>query len=67
MQTTLRLAPVPRLGLIVLIALAIAGRGRIAVLAVGSRSPRVPPPFGPARNGAIMYAGPTATSTPSIR
>ena len=49
--------PLPRLGLIVLIALAIVAAVGIAVLAVGSRSPRVPPPFGPARNGAIMYAG----------
>lgn len=57
MQSTLRLAPVPRLGMIVLIALTIVAAVGIAVLAVGSRSPRVPPPFGPARNGAIMYAG----------
>lgn len=57
MQTTLRFTPVPRLGWIVLIVLAIVAAVGIAVLAVGSRSPHVPPPFGPARNGAILYAG----------
>ena len=53
-QTTLRLAPVPRLpamALLVALLLAIA----VAMLAVGSR-PRLPEPFGPARNGALVYA-----------
>ncbi|HEY6568702.1 MAG TPA: hypothetical protein VIZ22_00340, partial [Candidatus Limnocylindrales bacterium] len=50
-QTTLRFAPVPRLGWVLLISLAIAAAVGIAILAVGSRSPHVPPPFGPARNG----------------
>ncbi len=57
MQTTLRFTPVPRLGWIVLIALATVAAVGIAVLAVGSRSPHIPPPFGPARNGQILYAG----------
>jgi hypothetical protein len=70
-QTTLRLAPVPRLPAIVLVAallLAIA----VAVLAVGSR-PRLPEPFGPARNGALVYAAEgdiyrleTADGVPSV-
>jgi hypothetical protein len=55
-QTTLRFAPAPRLAwLLVLIAL-IAALG-IAVLAVGSRSTQLPPPFGLARNGAILFGG----------
>lgn len=56
-QTTLRFAPVPRLGWVLLISLAIAAAVGIAILAVGSRSPHVPPPFGPARNGEILYGG----------
>ena len=63
----LRLAPVPRLGLVVLIALAIVAAVGIAVLAVGSRHAPLPPPFGPARNGAIVYGGGPTTSTPWIR
>ena len=57
MQSTLRFAPVPRLGWVLLIALAVVAAIGIAVLAAGSRSTHVPPPFGPARNGAILYAG----------
>ena len=57
LQTTLRFAPVPRLGWVLLISLAIAAAVGIAILAVGSRSPHVPPPFGPARNGEILYGG----------
>ncbi len=54
MQTTLRLTPVLRIAvLLVLIALlAVLG---VAVLTVGSRAHTLPPPFGPARNGAILY------------
>ena len=57
MQTTLRFSPMPKLGWVLLIALAIVAAVGIAVLAAGSRSTRVPPPFGPARNGEILYAG----------
>ena len=47
------LAP-PRLGralLIVLLVLALVG---LSILAIGARQPRVPPPFGPARNGELV-------------
>ena len=54
MQTTLRFAAVPRVAwLLVLIAL-LAALGA-AVLAVGSQPRQLPPPFGPARNGSIVY------------
>ena len=52
MQTTLRLTPVPRIAwLLALVVLTIALVG--ATLLVASR-PRLPQPFGPARNGAIV-------------
>jgi Tol biopolymer transport system component len=55
MQTTLRFAPAPRVAwLLVVLALVIALG--VAVLAVGSR-PRLPDPFGPARNGAVVTTG----------
>jgi len=51
-QTTLRLAPVPRIAwMVAVVALLIALAA--AFLLVGSR-PRVPAPFGPARNGILM-------------
>jgi len=53
MQTTLRLAPVPRIAwLLVVLALIVAFGA--AVLVVGSR-PRLPAPFGLARNGAVVF------------
>lgn len=57
MQTTLRFAPVPRLGFVLLIVLAVLAAAGIAVLAIGSRHERPAPPFGPARNGAVVYGG----------
>ena len=56
MQTTLHLAPVPRIAwlLVVLTLVAVLGA---AVLAVGSRSRQPAPPFGFARNGAILFGG----------
>jgi Tol biopolymer transport system component len=53
-QTTLRFAPVPRLAWLLVVVALIAALG-VAVLAVGSRQRQLPPPFGPARNGAILY------------
>ncbi len=55
-QTTYRFAPVPRVAwLLVLLALIVA-LGTVVVLS-GSR-PRLPEPFGLARNGSIVYGGP---------
>ena len=51
--TTLRLAPAPRAAWLLLI-LVLAAVLAVAALAVGSRH-RPAPPFGPARNGAILY------------
>jgi hypothetical protein len=52
MQTTLRLAPVPRIAwLLVVLGLLVAIGA--AVLWAGSR-PRLPAPFGPARNGSVV-------------
>jgi dipeptidyl aminopeptidase/acylaminoacyl peptidase len=55
-QSTLHFAPVPRIAwlLVVLALVAVLG---VAVLAVGSRSRQPAPPFGLARNGAILYGG----------
>ena len=55
-QTTLRLAPVPRLAWLLVVVALIAALG-VAVLAVGSRHRQLPPPFGLARNGAVLYGG----------
>jgi WD40 repeat protein len=52
MQTTLRLAPVPRVAWL-LLALALIVALGVAIVAVGSR-PHLPAPFGPARNGILM-------------
>ena len=65
-QTTLRLAPGPE------DRLAPRGprpghRARRGRLVVGLAGIRPAPPFGPARNGAIVFGGPTTTSTPWIR
>ena len=45
----------PRLGRLLLVGLLIIALGALVVFAVGSRTPRVPPPFGPAANGDIAY------------
>jgi Tol biopolymer transport system component len=47
------LAP-PRLGRLVLVGLLIIAIAAVALLAIGSRAQRVPPPFGPADNGVIL-------------
>ena len=47
------LAP-PRLGRVILVGLLILALVALAIVAVGSRQQRVPPPFGPARNGALL-------------
>ena len=47
------LAP-PRLGRVLLVALLVVALVAIAIVAVGSRQHRVPPPFGPARNGELL-------------
>ena len=44
----------PRLGRLILIGLLIVALAALAIIAVGSRTQRLPPPFGPARNGAII-------------
>jgi len=56
MQTTLRFAPVPRFAWL-LVAIALLAAVAVAVLVVGSQARRLPPPFGLARNGAIIYGG----------
>jgi WD40 repeat protein len=53
-QATMRLIPVPRIGLVLLIILALVAALGIGLIAVGSR-PHLPPPFGLARNGDIVY------------
>jgi Tol biopolymer transport system component len=55
MQTTARLAPVPRLAWLALVVLALALAFGAAILTVGSRSHQLPAPFGPARNGTLLY------------
>ena len=56
-QTTLRLSPAPRvIWILVVLALVIA-LGAVGALVVGSRQHPLPPPFGPARNGVIVYGG----------
>ena len=55
--TTLRLSPAPRvIWILVVLALVIA-LGAVGALVVGSRQHPLPPPFGPARNGVIVYGG----------
>jgi WD40 repeat protein len=54
-QSTLRLAPVPRVAWL-LLALALIVALGVAIVAVGSR-PHLPAPFGPARNGILMSSG----------
>ena len=54
MQTTLRFAPVPRVAWLLVVIALLAALG-VAVLCAGSRTRKLPPPFGPARNGAILY------------
>jgi Tol biopolymer transport system component len=53
MQTTLRLAPAPRVAWLLVVAALAVALGAL-ILFVGSQ-PRVPPPFGIARNGPIVY------------
>jgi Tol biopolymer transport system component len=52
-QTTLRLTPVPRVAWLLVVLALIVALG-VAALAIGSR-PRLPAPFGLARNGAVVY------------
>jgi Tol biopolymer transport system component len=54
--TTLRLAPVPRMAWLLVVAALIAAIF-VAVLVAGSRSQPLPAPFGPARNGTVVYGG----------
>jgi len=56
MQTTLRFAPVPRLAWLLVIIALVAAVG-VALVAVGSKTRQLPPPFGLARNGTIIYGG----------
>jgi WD40 repeat protein len=51
-QTTLRLAPLPRVAWLILV-LALVVAVAVAIVAIGSR-PHLPAPFGPARNGILM-------------
>lgn len=51
-QTTLRLTPIPRIAWLLVILGLIVALG-VAILAAGSR-PRLPAPFGLARNGAVV-------------
>lgn len=54
-QSTLRIAPVPRVAWLLLVLGLLVALGA-AVLAIGSR-PRLPAPFGLARNGALVTSG----------
>jgi Tol biopolymer transport system component len=56
MQTTLRLAPVPRIAWLLIVVALVAALG-VAALAIGSRYRQPAPPFGLARNGPILYGG----------
>ncbi len=56
MQTTLRLTPAPRMAWLLVVAALIAAV-LVAVLVAGSRMQPLPAPFGPARNGAVVYGG----------
>lgn len=56
MQTTLRLSPVPRFAWLVVVALLIAALAVFA-LVTGSHTRTLPAPFGPARNGTVVYGG----------
>lgn len=49
------LVPAPRLSRVLVVAAVVLGLLAATLLIVGSRRP-VPPPFGPARNGAIVYS-----------
>ena len=55
-QTTLRYIPVPRVAWVLVILALVAAIG-VAALSLGARRPNLPPPFGPARNGAIVFGG----------
>jgi len=46
----------PWFGRLLLVALLILAIAALAIFAVGSRDRRLPPPFGPAKNGAITFA-----------
>jgi Tol biopolymer transport system component len=56
MQTTLRLVPAPRMAWLLVVAALIAAV-LVAVLVAGSRMQPLPAPFGPARNGTVVYGG----------
>ena len=57
MQTTLRFSPVPRVAWILVVLALVIALGVAAALTIGSRQHPLPPPFGPARNGLIVYGG----------
>jgi hypothetical protein len=46
----------PRIGRLLLVGLLVLAIVALAILTVGSRQRALPPPFGPARNGAITFA-----------
>jgi len=56
MQTTLRLTPVPRMAWLLVVAVLLAAV-LVAVLVAGSRTQPLPAPFGPARNGVVVFGG----------
>jgi hypothetical protein len=56
-QTTLRFTPVPRIALVLLVLVALVAALAFAAIEVGSRHRQPAPPFGLARNGAILYSG----------
>jgi len=56
MQTTLSFATVPRIAWL-LVVIALLAAAVVAVVVVGSQTRPLPPPFGLARNGAIIYGG----------
>ena len=57
MQTMLRFTAVPRVAWLLVVLGLIVAVGAAALLIVGSR-PRLAAPFGPARNGPLLYATP---------
>ena len=55
MQTSLRLAPVPRIAWLLVVVALVAALG-VAVLVIGAQHRAPAPPFGLARNGLIVYS-----------
>jgi Tol biopolymer transport system component len=55
LDTTLRLTPVPRAGWLLIVLALVLAMGT-AIVIVGTSQRRLPDPFGPAANGALVYS-----------